>query len=727
MLAGMSACRARSPERIAPMAAPDPGPTNRLIREKSPYLLQHAGNPVDWYPWGEEAFVKARRQEKLIFLSIGYSTCHWCHVMERESFSDPSVAAILNEHFVSIKVDREERPDVDQLYMQAVMQLTGQGGWPLTVFLTPDLKPFHGGTYFPPEDRWGRPGLKSLLRGVNEAWQTRRQEVVQAGQALTDALQAQAAGPGGRAALTDAVLRQAVQEFTASYDEQFGGFEPAPKFPRSHSLSFLLRQWRRTGDARLLTMVEQTLRAMASGGIYDHVGGGFHRYSTDARWRVPHFEKMLYDQAILAKTYLEAYQATGEILYADVARGIFEYVLRDLTGPEGAFYSAEDADSVVDPTRPEEKAEGAFYLWTKTEWDAVVGSEQALEMASLYGVEPSGNAPEDPMGEFRGKNILYQARPLQEVARERGKSEAELARLVAEAKTKLFTRRGKRPRPHRDDKILVDWNGLMISSLAFGAQVLDEPRYTKAAERAAQFLLRHLVRPDGRLLHRYRDGEAGILGMLEDYAFFIHGLVDLYQATFEPRYLSEAKRLTAEMLRLFWDDSRGGFFLTGSDAEVILSRQKEVYDGAIPSGNSVAALGMLRVARLTMEAALEGKAQALLEHFSAAVTQRPSAYPQLLIALDFALGSSYEIVIAGSPDAPATRAMVRQVFHRFLPNAVVILHPPGSAGEAIEALVPFVKDQVAVGGQPTAYVCQQYVCRQPVTSLNELDALLTGS
>ncbi len=683
------------------MASAEPAHTNRLAKEKSPYLLQHAHNPVDWYPWGEEAFEKARLEKKPIFLSIGYSTCHWCHVMERESFEDPATAELLNTHFVPIKVDREERPDVDALYMQAVTQMTGQGGWPLSVFLTPDRHPFYGGTYFPPEDRWGHPGFKGLLRGIAGAWETRREEVMQSGQAMVEALRGPAeAGGAGLEALSKETLERAFQALSESYDETYGGLGPAPKFPRSHALSLLLRHWKRTGAPRALEIVEGTLRAMAAGGIYDHVGGGFHRYSTDAQWHVPHFEKMLYDQALLARTYLEAHQATGKAEYARTAREIFDYVLRDMTGGNGGFYSAEDADSLE--LGEKEQKEGAFYVWSAKEIEGILGKPDAEAFGLLYGVQLHGNAAHDPQGEFAGKNILYKARSVK----------PEQEELDRRCRKKLFDARAKRPRPHLDDKVLADWNGLMISSMAFGAQVLDEPAYAEAARRAADFILKEMVRKDGRLLHRYRDGDAAIPGHLEDYAFLIHGLVDLYEATFEVKYLNEAKRLTAEMVRLFWDEERGGFFLIGTDAEQLLVRQKEVYDGAIPSGNSVGALDLLRVGRLTGEKGLEEKASKLMETFGAQVSRQPSAFPQILIALDFGIGPSREIVIAGPPQDPGTKQMLRLIRGSFSPNQVVTFHPPGEEGFLM------------LEGKPTAYVCQNYACNLPTTDLEKLKELI---
>jgi len=596
---------------------------------------------------------------------------------------------------------------------------------PATLFLTPDLKPFFGGTYFPPDDRWGRPGLKTVLLGVADAWKNRRQELLKTGESLIQALQAQAARTSANILLTESVLNQAYRQFVATYDDHHGGFGSEPKFPMGHGLSFLLRIWKRTGDPQALKMVKQTLESMAAGGMYDQLGGGFHRYSTDPAWRVPHFEKMLYDQALLAQAYLEAYQATRDEAYASLAREIFEYLLRDMTSPEGAFTCAEDADSVEDAAHPQEKKEGAFYVWTSNQLQELLGAEKAKLIAYLYGVEPGGNALSDPQGEFQGKNILYRAHTWKEAAQKFKQSESQVQQWIAESKQVLLEARNKRPRPHRDDKILTDWNGLTIASLAFGSRVLEEPRYQEAALGASHFILEKLVREDGRLLHRYREGESGILGNLEDYAFFIQGLLDLYEATFESPVLEKAKRLTTEMVRLFWDEKGGGFFMIGFDAQRLLVRQKELYDGAIPSGNSVAASVLLRVGRLTMEKSFEEKAQTLFKGFSEEISQHPSAYPQLLQAFDFALGPSYEIVIAGASADPVTQEMIRAVYQRFLPNKVVALHPPGKEGAAIEILIPFLKEQKALHGKPTAYVCQNYACDLPITDLEELRRNLT--
>ena len=698
--------------------------TNKLIKEKSPYLLQHAHNPVDWYPWGNEAFEKAKKEDKPIFLSIGYSTCHWCHVMEEESFSNPEIAKIMNKHFVSIKVDREERPDIDNIYMSAVMAMTGNGGWPLTVFITPDKKPFYGGTYFPPEDRWGKPGLKTVLNSIADSWKNRRGEILRSGESLTQAISQQSLVSGQKTlSLNEGILKQSYDGFLRRFDPRHGGFGNAPKFPMGHSLSFLLRYWKRSGEPKSLEMVEKTLSSMAEGGIYDHIGGGFHRYSTDARWRVPHFEKMLYDQAILAKTYLEAYQATGKEEYAKTAREIFEYVLRDMTHPQGGFYSAEDADSPLSENS-EEKREGAFYLWNKNELVSILGKEQADIFSFYFGAEPGGNALSDPQGEFKEKNILYVARAEQEAAKKFNKSVKDIGAIIDDAKKKLFIIRSKRPRPHLDDKVLTDWNCLMISALSFGSRVLNEPQYRRAADESAKFILKNLVREDGRLLHRYREGESAILGNIDDHAFLIYGLQDLYEATFNPEYLKKAKQLTDDMIRLFWDEPNGGFFFTAHDAESLLVRQKEIYDGAIPSGNSVSALDLIRLGRLTMKREFEEKAGFLFKSFSNSILQAPNAYSQMLIALDFALGPSKEIVIAGEPGYQETAAMINSVYKWFIPNKVVALRPPSGKEEKIVELIPFLKEQAPLEGKPTAYICENYVCKFPATSTEKLQSIL---
>ncbi len=697
---------------------------NRLAGEKSPYLLQHAHNPVDWYPWGEEAFHEARAQDKPVFLSIGYSTCHWCHVMERESFSDPDVAALMNTHFICIKVDREERPDIDNIYMGAVVAITGRGGWPLSVFLTPDQKPFYGGTYFPPEDRWGIAGFKSVLRSVADAWENRREEITRSGETLTQALGTKSAD-GGTAALGEGTLSSAYTHFRSTFDAEHGGFGRAPKFPMGHNLSFLLRYAGREGGSEALMMAERTLNTMADGGIYDQVGGGFHRYSTDDYWRIPHFEKMLYDQAILSKAYLEAYQATGNERYARIARETLGYVLRDMTDARGGFYSAEDADSPL-PENIERRQEGAFYLWTSDEIMGLLGEEAGRVVLYHFGIRPEGNAIADPHGEFAKKNVLYVAHTLEETAGHSGRSPEVVRAILADASSILFARRAKRPRPHLDDKILTDWNGLMISSFATASRVLDEPAYRDAAERSARFVMENLTGEGGRLLHRHRDGSSGIPGTIEDYAFFIHGLIDLYEATFDAAYLAEAARLTLLMHELFWDEKAGGFFFTADDSERLIVRTKEVYDGAIPSGNSVAALDLIRLGKLTAKLELESMAADLMGAFSADIAGMPATYSFMLTGLDFAVGPAREIIIAEGKDAGATADMVKAVYADFVPNKVVVMRPAAEdAAAALVDLIPFLAEYHAVGGKTAAYVCVNYACQAPTTSAEDLKAMLT--
>ncbi|MBI4394582.1 MAG: thioredoxin domain-containing protein [Candidatus Omnitrophica bacterium] len=700
--------------------------TNRLAKEKSPYLLQHATNPVDWYPWGEEAFQKARAENKPIFLSIGYSTCHWCHVMEEESFVDPQIAKVLNDHFVSIKVDREERPDVDHIYMQAVMAMTGSGGWPMSLFLTPELKPFYGGTYFPPQDRWGRPGFVAVLNAIHQKWSNDRESLLKSSEDLTQALRAETERRViEKHELGKETLQKAYEQLESRFESDRGGFSDAPKFPQGHVLSFLLRYWKRTNESQALEMVEKTLTEMAKGGMYDQLGGGFHRYSTDREWRVPHFEKMLYDQAVLSKAYLEAYQATGKSEYAEIAREIFDYVLRDMVDEKGAFYSAEDADSAPDPSKPNEKREGAFYVWPKEEIDTHLGKEKSEIFNDYFGVEVHGNAIHDPQGEFGNKNILYVAHSVEETAEKFSKSKEEIEKLLDESKKMLLKLRSQRPRPHLDDKVLTDWNGLMISSLAFGSRALNEPKYAEAAKKAADFLLSKMKDKDGRLMHRYRDGEVSIPGFLEDYAFFTHGLIDLYEATFDPVYLEEAKFFTEEMIRLFWDEEHSGFFLAGRDSEKLIARSKELYDGATPSGNSIATLSLLRLGRLLVNRDFENRAQKTLESFSKELTQYPSGYSQMMVALDFAIGPSREIVIAGDERDPKVQVFRRTIDSQFLPNQVMIFRPTaGGAQKKIELLSPFTKNQNMLNQQATVYVCKNYVCDLPITETEQLRNLL---
>jgi uncharacterized protein YyaL (SSP411 family) len=672
---------------------------NRLAREQSPYLLQHAYNPVDWHPWGEEAFAKARREQKPIFLSIGYSTCHWCHVMERESFERDDIAGLLNESFVSIKVDREEHPDLDQVYMHAVTAMTGQGGWPLTVFLTPDLKPFFGGTYFPPEQRGRMAGMKELLPAVAHAWDSRRAEITASADELTSRVSQALNRPAAPGPLSAETFDRAYRGAAESFDADHGGFGDAPKFPRPHELSFLLRYWSRSGTARALEMVTTTLDHIARGGIHDHVGGGFHRYSIDAQWRIPHFEKMLYDQALLARAYLEAHQATRRADYAGIARRALDYVLRDLTDGRGGFYSAEDADS--------EGEEGAFYVWSREEILTHLGPEEGERFARRYGVSAEGNFE-------HGKSVLHLETA---VAHEDGD---------AASRERLFSARSRRPRPHRDDKVLTSWNGLMVTAFAIGGALLDEPRYLEAARKAARFILDHAVR-DGILVRRWRAGEARYPGTLEDYAYFAEGLLALYEATFDAAWLAEARRWTLALVERFWDEAVGALHLRSQQDEPLIVRATDAYDGATPSGSSVASLLLLRMGRLTGDERLEAFGRRSVERVAGLLAQTPLAFPAMLAAADEALGPTQEIVIAGTPEAPDTQAMTRAVRGCYLPRAVTLFHPEGPGAAAVEALVPRISAQRVQGGRATAYVCERFTCAQPTTDIAQFTGQLQAA
>ncbi len=688
---------------------------NRLIREKSPYLLQHAHNPVDWFAWGDEAFEKARKEDKPIFLSIGYSTCHWCHVMEHESFEDPDVARLMNEAFVSIKVDREERPDLDHVYMAVCQMMTGGGGWPLNVILTPDKKPFYAGTYFPKESRFGRLGMTDLAPRIKELWRTQREELLQsASKVMLGLRQLPDTSPGhlpGKEVL-DSAYRQLAQRF----DPVRGGFGEAPKFPTPHNLMFLLRYWKRTGQTQALEMVEKTLQAMRSGGIYDHLGFGYHRYSTDSRWLVPHFEKMLYDQAMLAMAYTEAYQATGKSQFAQTAQEIFTYVLRDMTAPNGGFYSAEDADS--------EGVEGKFYVWNAEEINHVLEADEADLIKRAFNIRLSGNFEEEATGRLTGSNILHLKESLSEVASELNLSQEQLEQVLQKARAKLFAAREKRIHPSKDDKILTDWNGLMIAALSKGAQAFDRLEYADAAGKAADFILQTMRDPDGRLLHRFRDAEAALPAHADDYSFLIWGLLELYEAGFDVRYLESAVKLNDDFISHFWDSEGGGFYFTADDSEELLIRNKEIYDGATPSGNSVAALNLLRLARMTASPDLDQKAEIIARTFSGNIRQFPSAYTQMLVALEFALGPSYEVVIAGRAEADDTQAMLRELRSVFIPAKVVLLRPIDGDSPAITRLAGYTAEQVSLEGKATAYVCADYQCELPTTNSDKMLELL---
>lgn len=677
--------------------------TNRLINEKSPYLLQHAHNPVDWYPWGEEAFEKAKNENKPVFLSIGYSTCHWCHVMEKESFEDDDVAALMNDAFVSIKVDREERPDIDSIYMAVCQAMTGSGGWPLNLLITPDRKPFHALTYIPKESRLGRVGMLDLIPQVKELWNSQRDEVEKAANQNVNALKP-ASLAGER--LTDDILHIAYEQFLGMFDEEHGGFGHAPKFPTPHNLMFLLRYWKRTGDRMALMMVEKTLCAMRMGGIYDHVGFGFHRYSVDQRWLVPHFEKMLYDQAMLAMAYTEAYQATGKEEYERTCREIFIYLMRDMTSPEGGFFSGEDADS--------EGEEGKFYLWTENELRQVFTDEEYKLVKKVFNIKVNGNFTEG-----NGKNIFYLSNPITELP---GFPITDIGKSIESSRLKLFEVRENRIHPGKDDKILTDWNGLMIAALAKASQSLHEPGYAKNAQKAADFIIIKMRNPKGGLYHRYREGETAIPGFLDDYVFFVWGLLELYEATFEIRYLEAALEFNEYLLKHFWDAKAGGFFIASDDAENILIRKKDIYDGAVPSGNAVAMLNLIRLGKITADPELERKAEAIGQAFSRIVGQAPAGYTMLMSALDFTIGPSSEVVIAGDLQADDTMDMLKALRKEFIPNKVVILRP--NEESEITRISDYTKSLLSKGGKATAYVCRNFSCRLPVTDPGKMLELL---
>ncbi len=682
---------------------------NRLMTEASPYLLQHAHNPVDWYPWGSEPFERAKREGKPIFLSIGYSTCHWCHVMERESFEDEETSRILNDNFICIKVDREQRPDVDSAYITAVQLMTGHGGWPLSVFLTPTGQPFYGGTYFPPEDSYARPSFRRVLLAIAKTWKESRQELLNSAQKMTQLL-AESSQQAEPEKLSPKILEKAYSHLQGIFDNAHGGFGRAPKFPEPTTLSLLLAYWHRTGETKALQMVEATLDAMAKGGIYDHIGGGFHRYSTDEQWLVPHFEKMLCDQALLSRAYLQAYQATGETHYARVAKEIIEYVLRDMTDARGGFYSAEDADS--------EGKEGAFYVWQKSQIQQLLAKESAGIFNEYYGVTEVGSFE-------RGTNILNVRVSIEQLAKRLNIDVSEVETILAQGRAKLLEQRAKRTRPHLDDKIIAGWNGLMISSFAYAGAALHEQTYIDAAEKAAEFVLKTL-RPDGRLMRYYRSGEVVGLAFLDDYAFMTMGLLELCEATFDAKRLTQARELAEQMIELFGEERGGGFFLTGSDAEPLIVRHKPSYDGAVPSGNSIAALALLKLGKLTMDQRFMSRAQDVLRTFSGQLAESPAASSAMLMALDFWLGPTQEIIIAGDAERADIQGMLRLIHSKFLPNAVVLFHPAGQAGEAMEQEVPTLPSYGPTDGQATAYVCENTVCHQPVSSVAELDKILAG-
>ena len=681
---------------------------NRLIHESSPYLRQHAENPVDWYPWGPEALERAVREDKPILLSVGYSACHWCHVMERESFEDGGIASLMNEHFVSIKVDREERPDIDSIYMGAVQAMTGQGGWPMTVFLTPNGKPFYGGTYFPPEERGGLPSFPRVLTTMADVYRNRRGDVVNTTNQLVAHMQQMTRSAPGIEPLTDDIMVQAARELRKQFDDKYGGFGLQPKFPQPMTLEFLLRQYLRTEDPSVLEMVELTLDQMARGGIYDQLGGGFHRYSTDTYWLVPHFEKMLYDNALLARLYLHAHQVTGSPTYRRIVEETLAYVGREMTSPEGGFYSAQDADS--------EGEEGKFFVWRPEEVVEILGAEDGKLVNDYYGVTIHGN--------FEGRSILHVPTPLPDFARNVGMDADALEQRLQKARAKLMERRSLRIAPERDDKALTSWNGLMLAAFAEAAVVLERDDYRQVAEANGAFLLDRLVDESGRLLRTYKDGRAKLYGYLEDYAFLIDGLLLLHEATFGERWLKAAVELGGAMVELFWDETSQQFYDTGSDHEELVIRPRDLTDNAAPAGSSMAVSVLLRLAVLTGDSAYNARAATSLRSARAVMQRFPTAAGHWLGALDFYLSKTKEVVIIGEREDGATAGLVREVFRNYLPNRVLV----GSSGEATGETsgLPLLQDRHLINGRSTAYVCENYVCRLPVNGAGELARQLVG-
>ena len=688
---------------------------NHLITEKSPYLLQHAYNPVDWYPWGEEAFEKARREDKPIFLSIGYSTCHWCHVMAEESFDRPEVARLMNKTFISIKVDREERPDIDSVYMEVCQRMTGTGGWPLSIIMTPEKRPLAAATYIPRETKFGQTGMMNLIPHIRDLWLTRRDQIEEeAGEIASAFNQAPAARTGE---MDKTILLKTYQQLLETFDEKHGGFGYAPKFPAPHNLMFLLRYWYRKGNNKSLHMVEKTLDAMRCGGIYDHIGSGFHRYSTDPTWHVPHFEKMLYDQALLTMAYTEAYQATGKKEYTNTTHEIFSYVLQDMKAPEGGFYSAQDADS--------EGVEGKFYVWTEDEIQQLLGQEGDL-VSRIFNVKKEGNFLQEATKTKTGFNILYMERALPEIASDLDIPLPDIQKRLEVARQRLFETRQERVPPGKDDKILTDWNGLMIAALSKSAQAYGNLEYADAATNAADFILAEMRDPSGGLYHRYRDGEAAVPAFLDDYAFLTWGLIELYETTFKEEYLQKALRFTYEILEHFWDKENGGFFLTSDDAEALLFRKKDIYDGAMPSGNSVSMLNLLRLGRISANPELEEKALQIGMTFSEKVSHSPVAHTSLMCALDFAKGPLSEVVISGDLQQSDTVEMLQSLRKEFLPNKVVVFRPSDTQSPKITGIAEYTRYLSGNGNKATAYVCQDHSCKLPTNDPQEMLDMLKG-
>ena len=689
---------------------------NQLINEKSPYLLQHAHNPVDWYAWSDETFELARRQNKPVFLSIGYATCHWCHVMEKESFEDEETARHLNDTFVCIKVDREERPDIDAVYMAVCQMLTGSGGWPLNLFLTPDKKPFFAATYIPKHNRYGQAGLTELCQQVKNIWTSQTDKVHNSATSISTALD-RAFSYAAAEEPDELLLDRAYDQIEQNFDSRHGGFEGAPKFPTPHRLLFLLRCYHRTGDAKALDMVKKTLTAMRLGGIWDHVGFGFHRYATDAQWLLPHFEKMLYDQALIAQTYLETYQITREPFYAQTAEEIFTYVLRDMTSSEGAFFSAEDADS--------EGEEGKFYVWHTEEFHKVLGGEQTVKWDRIFNLQPDGNFADEATRQKTGANILHLDRPLTQWAAELNLTPDDLEKQWESTRQKLYTAREKRIHPLKDDKILVDWNGLMIAALSQAARVLNKPAYAQAAEKSAQFILTRMRNEHGQLYHRFREGELAVEAQAADYAFLIHGLLNLYQATFNLSYAEEAVAFQEKMLEDFWDSDKGGFYSTANEGEALPVRPKELYDGALPSANSVSLLNLLWLSRLTGNPGWADRAGEQLRAFAGTVKAQPTGFTYFLLGVDFAMRPGQEVVITGDPDKTDAKQMLEALNLNFAPHKVALVKSHQNA-ERLAKFAGFTDGLQLAKGKATAHICKGFACKEPTSDVQDMLKRLLG-
>ena len=696
--------------------AGEKGRPNRLAYEKSPYLLQHAHNPVDWFPWGEEAFTRAQLENKPIFLSIGYSTCHWCHVMEKDSFSDPQVAQLINDTFIAIKVDREERPDIDDIYMYACQVITGSGGWPLTVILTPDKLPFFAATYIPRETTGNFVGLLDLIPQIENIWNERSDDLIGSAVQFANSLQ-MFASAGEESFDDESVIEEAYAQYREQYDGKNGGFGDAPKFPSPHILLFLLRYWKKKNDPHALTMVENSLKSMRNGGIYDHIGYGFHRYSTDESWRKPHFEKMLYDQAMLTIAYTEAYQATGNELYKDTAREIISYVLRDLTDPQGGFYCAEDSDS--------EGKEGKFYTWSARESSDILDDKDKDIAFRAYGIKERGNVEEDLTQEHRGMNILFKTVSDNHLAKEFGVSQPQIQQRLEKIREKMYTVRLQRTRPAKDDKILADWNGLMIAALAKASRVFDDSSYLIAAKKAAHFVLDTMHQADHLILHRFRDGEAAIPGYADDYAFMIWGLLEIYEADFDAAYFGHALSLNNYMVEHFWDEQQGGFFTSADYGEELLLRRKESYDDAYPSGNSIAFQNQLVLGRITAKPEYDDRVKKIREVFSGEMVRAPSLYSCLI--MNFLLQRGQEVIIAGKTNSEDTLKMIDNINHRFLPFTITVFKPTEIDSPEIVEFADFLRDYTALDGKTTAFVCTDHSCKSPVTDAQEVLKILDAA